>query len=238
MEDKTNGQLLPAKREELVQWIESKAPKGASSRGTNNNNDEGTSTDVVSVIEKIKNAYKMLEAGTPYEPPSKKVKTSNTNNENNMNQASHTKNDNNDEKLFLKQIDLYNQYHKKYKNDDIKDILGYNRQYKTGTKDFLIMKLIDGTIYGRLGRCPICTAGRLKIKEDDCYTVTCAGTFDETMNVRMDCSFKCTTATAPRYQPWYVNMKIDSNMFRSACDISERTRQDADPIFFVMKRCS
>ena len=109
--------------------------------------------------------------------------------------------------IFNYQVELYKKYHK-LKSDLLKDILGYNRQVKTGTKDILLMKLIDGLTYGRLARCSVCDGGRLKLIDDDCYTVTCSGTFDESLQTRIPCSFTCNTVTAPRSFPWYVQILI------------------------------
>lgn len=179
LHDKSDGQILPKKLDELVEAFESKGttPASASKGGDENNHDD-------SRITQIKEFYQVLASGEE-PPPAKKMKTK----------------DNKEHETFLRQVDLYGTYHKKYKNDEMKDILGYNRQVKTGTKDFLLMKLIDGCTFGRLGRCQLCNGGRLKLMEDG-MTVICGGTFDETSNVRIDCAFKCAASTAPRNQPW------------------------------------
>lgn len=173
--DKSEGKILPSQIDELVALVDSKAPK-AGNANTENNDDN--------IMSKLKREFQTTEESVPQSPPKKRKKE--------------IKGD----EIFMKQLELYGRYHKKYKNDEIKDILGYNRQTKTGTKDFLLMKLIDGSMYGRIARCELC-GGRLKLKEDG-DPVICSGTFDETMNVRIDCAFCSTAAKAPRYQPWYV----------------------------------
>ena len=53
-------------------------------------------------------------------------------------------------------VEAYKMY-KGCKNDDLKDILGWNRQIKKGTKEFMMYKCIDGHVFGRLATCPLCT---------------------------------------------------------------------------------
>jgi hypothetical protein len=54
---------------------------------------------------------------------------------------------------------------------DLGDVLQWNRQYKTGKKDYLMEKVIDGEVNGRLARCPLCT-GYPKLKEDGATVVS------------------------------------------------------------------
>jgi hypothetical protein len=186
--DKSEGKILPSHIDELVQHVESKTSKNVSG-----GNQKVESNSVISNL-KHKFQETMKESvDTGDLPPTKKVKKE-------------RKRDNDEDEIFKKQLELYGKFHNQFKNDEIKDILGYNRQTKTGTKDILLMKLIDGNTYGRLARCDVC-GGRLKLK-DDGNTVICSGTFDETRNLRMDCAFSCTAANAPRYQPWYVRMSL------------------------------
>jgi hypothetical protein len=85
---------------------------------------------------------------------------------------------------------------------DLGDIMQWNRQYKTGPKNFLMEKVIDGEVHGRLARCPLCS-GHLKLKEDG-STVVCHGSFDEGSQRRIECAYSGKPSEAPRFKPWYV----------------------------------
>ena len=76
----------------------------------------------------------------------------------------------------------------KVKVDDLKDLLRWNRQVLKGTKDFVLFKVLDGTVNGRLGLCLLC-GGKLKFMEDKEEMICCSGQFDESANVRIPCSF-------------------------------------------------
>jgi hypothetical protein len=84
------------------------------------------------------------------------------------------------------------------------DVLQWNKQFKTGPKDFQMEKLIDGEVYGRLARCPLCS-GAIKLQPDG-TTVTCHGTFDESLRVKMECAYQGKPSEAPRWKPWYVQV--------------------------------
>lgn len=90
----------------------------------------------------------------------------------------------------------------KHKNDDLKDILKWNRQFVTGTKNYLMVKVLDGYVNGRLARCQLCQGGRLKIDDTDCTVVQCNGQFDEDSQQRIPCTFQCSVKEAPRWKPW------------------------------------
>ena len=47
-----------------------------------------------------------------------------------------------------------------YSNQQLKDLLKKNLQSMTGNKDDLIMKCADGSVLGRIPRCPKCFGGR------------------------------------------------------------------------------
>jgi len=97
-------------------------------------------------------------------------------------------------------VDAYEQYHK-LKNDQLKELLKWNRQHVTGTKDVLLHRVVDGAVYGRLPRCPL-DGGRLKLLETaEC--VQCGGTFDESTMTRLDCTYKQPADQAVRAE-WYV----------------------------------
>ena len=54
-----------------------------------------------------------------------------------------------------KQLDAYGEIHK-WKADDLKNELRWNRQVLVGTKPVLLRKVIDGRVNGRLAHCPDC----------------------------------------------------------------------------------
>ena len=73
-----------------------------------------------------------------------------------------------------------------------------------GKKDFILFKVADGQIHGRLGRCPI-DGGKLKFTEGDYEYIHCNGIFDESSQVRIPCDFKGSrTDKALRLQPFYT----------------------------------
>jgi hypothetical protein len=82
------------------------------------------------------------------------------------------------------------------------DVLQWNRQFKTGPKDYMMEKVIDGEVHGRLARCPLCT-GKLKLLENG-TTVVCNGKFDEDIQLKILCGYTGKASEAPRYKPWYV----------------------------------
>lgn len=93
-----------------------------------------------------------------------------------------------------------------YKNDDLKDVLRWNRQLVSGNRDMLLTRILDGHMNGRLGRCPTCHKGRMKLTEEDVEnrTAHCNGYYDEDMATRVPCFFKCKLEQAPRLQPWFT----------------------------------
>lgn len=102
-------------------------------------------------------------------------------------------------------LEAFGHYHDK-KGGDLGDILQWNRQFKSGKKDYQLEKVIDGHVHGRLGRCALCT-GRLKLNEGGA-TVKCNGSFDEDKQIRIDCAFVAPAAEAPRWKPWYVQIPV------------------------------
>jgi hypothetical protein len=86
----------------------------------------------------------------------------------------------------------------------LKEILGWNLQYKTGDKELVLTKVLDGHVHGRLGRCQDCRGGRLYIAEDG-VTVICRGIFDEHTLSRVPCDYRGTVMDCPRWQPWCVS---------------------------------
>jgi len=93
----------------------------------------------------------------------------------------------------------------KMKNDDLKSVIRWNLGYgTTGTKDVLLMRIIDGHVNGRLARCPTCFKGKLWLKDEDAgATIICKGYYDEDIAQRIPCGYATPVASAPRLQPWY-----------------------------------
>ena len=112
-------------------------------------------------------------------------------------------------------VDSYDAHHKE-KIDELKDVLRWNRQHLTGTKDVLLQRIMDGEVHGRLPLCPV-DGGRLKLS-DDSHTVSCAGTFDEATQTRLDCSYRVTASDAPRAE-WYVKIVQGVRVCARACGV-------------------
>lgn len=88
------------------------------------------------------------------------------------------------------------------KNDDLKDLLRWNRQPLGGNRAELMSRVIDGRVHGRIGRCTSCIQGKLKLSEDG-TSASCSGYFDEDASARISC-FNCfPLSKVPRLQPWY-----------------------------------
>lgn len=104
---------------------------------------------------------------------------------------------------FRQMVELYKEHHKK-KIDDLKDYLRWNKQILAGKKDFVLFKVIDGMIHGRLGTCPL-DGGALKFQEGDYEKVVCSGKFDEDNQIRIPCEFTGKrTDAALREKPFHV----------------------------------
>ncbi|GKY98304.1 hypothetical protein MPSEU_000788000 [Mayamaea pseudoterrestris] len=116
---------------------------------------------------------------------------------------------------------------------DLKEILQWNRQHVTGTKPVLMIRVLDGALRGRLARCTLCEGGRLKL-HDDGATVTCSGAFDEERNVRVACQYHGKAESAPRWQPWLMQMPTkeeDEEMDRLIAEAKGEvpSASDSDP---------
>lgn len=176
MEDSTGGEILPAKTEEIVKAIETKAGKKKAGEA-----------DLASPVAKLRAQYEKKQGGK--EPPTKKIKKCD----------GCVDDDYSDDAI---RVELYGTYHKQTV-DQLKDYLRWNRQVLTGTKDVLLAKVIDGEFYqARLARCELC-GGKLKLMEDG-VTVHCSGSFDEDTQRRIECGFTVKAEKAPRWKPWYV----------------------------------
>lgn len=175
LHDETDDDILATQAEDIIARLEAAVLKKNIKKRSN----AGTEleTNLIDYVHKVKRAFEATQDGE--EPPTKKVKT---------------------EGSLQDDINVYATYHS-MKGTELADILKWNRQVKTGKKDELLAKVMDGALRGRLGFCPVCTQGRLKISPD--FGVVCNGWFNEDLQYRVDCSFSCSVTQAPRLQPWY-----------------------------------
>jgi len=188
-----NGNVFPDKTDEVVQAI-----LGPSLVDTTKGNDKEGHSAVSRALQKVKDEWETTlgDDTKKTSQPTKKIKTENGG------AASPTT-------VVSQKVQAYDKYHKET-NTHLKDVLKWNKQTQTGTKDFLLAKVLDGVVYGRLARCVLCTGGRLKLEEsasgvhvEDGMMVVCSGNFDEDMNRRIPCAFQCKPSEAPRWEPWY-----------------------------------
>jgi hypothetical protein len=177
--DSSGGLILPGKAEELAEGIGAKVvqAKAAAAKVV-----QAKAAAATSAISKLRDGYakcqREVEEGT--EPASKKRKSVDT-----------------------AHLDAFG------KIEDMKvaglcDVLEWNKQSNTGPKAFQMMKVIDGEVYGRLAGCPLCS-GAINL-QPDCITVTCHGTFDESLRIKMECAYQAKPSEAPRWKPWYVQV--------------------------------
>jgi hypothetical protein len=85
-------------------------------------------------------------------------------------------------------------HNKKTNRDELKATLHRNGQNVTGTVKILLERIEDGEARGKLGLCPNCSGGKLKISETNLHVVFCSR--------KMACGFQCPAETAPRCGPW------------------------------------
>ena len=120
----------------------------------------GGDGDVNDIMTRLKVAYKEGKTGEDdnddEEPASKKAKLKSTS----------------EEEEFSQMLSLYHKY-AKMTVGGLKDFLKWNGQIQGGVKNFVLFKVIDGELHGRLSQCPLCQ-GNLKFVEDDydkvCFT--------------------------------------------------------------------
>ena len=88
--------------------------------------------------------------------------------------------------------------------DKLKETLGLNNAIKSGAKQELIDRCVDGALYGALPRCPDCGGGVLKVTYPSKYghggegRYYCPGYHDGDCFLR--CSFTTTTVARPTWQ--------------------------------------
>ncbi|CAJ1946251.1 unnamed protein product [Cylindrotheca closterium] len=78
--------------------------------------------------------------------------------------------------------------------DKLKAVLQRNGQNVTGTVQVLLTRVADGEAHGKLGLCPRCKGGKLKICMDNSEFVYCSR--------KTLCGFQCVAHHAPRAGPW------------------------------------
>ena len=76
-------------------------------------------------------------------------------------------------------------------------VLSWNQQKVTGTRSVLFQRIIEVQVNGRLGMCPTCIEGKLKLSDEDWNIVICNGYFDKDTLDRVPCMFKCTKDETP-----------------------------------------
>lgn len=86
----------------------------------------------------------------------------------------------------------------------LQDILSWNNVVKTGTKDVLLTRVIDGFVYGRIDKCVACKYGQPRVS-DDGSAIVCPGYFNEDKGYRVPCGNSIFIESAPRLNPWYIN---------------------------------
>ncbi len=82
---------------------------------------------------------------------------------------------------------------------ELQDILTWNNVVKTGTKEVLLTRVIDGFVYGRIGKCVVCKEGRPKIT-DDGGAIECTGYFNNQKGYHAQCGNRIAVESAKRYE--------------------------------------
>mmetsp|Transcript_16113 Transcript_16113/g.19686 ORF Transcript_16113/g.19686 Transcript_16113/m.19686 type:complete len:457 (+) Transcript_16113:117-1487(+) len=174
LEDNSDDKVLEdeTKRQEIIEKISTKASKTAKKEDD---------AKVDSYIAVVKSNAELLDAKNDDEgPPKKKIKLSND--------------DKAKAEAYLKYKDM--------KTDELKDLLSWNKIHKTGKKEFLLIRAIDGNVYGRIPKCAACGEGRPRIS-DDGSEIICSGYFDEDNAAHKTCGTKMKVENARRIQPWF-----------------------------------
>jgi hypothetical protein len=86
----------------------------------------------------------------------------------------------------------------------LKRILQKNCQHISGSKKTLLERIADGRQHGRLGHCPYCKRGRLKVHQDEdaMSFVVCPGFFDVVNHQAVPCTYSSPAEEAPRIGEW------------------------------------
>lgn len=151
-------ELLEVRKDEILGMLRAAATKTKSkAKSAKSQDDEGPAN----IMDRLKEAAKLDDDDD--EPAKKKAKT---------------KKPTKEEKEFKAMLSLYRKYDKSVTVSELKDILRWNKQIIGGTKAFVLFKVIDGELHGRLSMCPLCQ-GDLKYLEGDYDKIHCSGRFDE-----------------------------------------------------------
>ena len=145
LEDNTDEGILndEEKAAEIVALIEQKGCRKKVDAETGKTLPQGASD----VIDKIKRTADLIAQEDEDGPKSKKVKTE-------ISETDRAK------------AEILSMFSSK-KVDELKDVLRWNKQIVGGNKDTLLARIIDAKLNGRLGRCPSCLRGRIKLTEED-----------------------------------------------------------------------
>eukprot|EP00934_Nitzschia_sp_Nitz4_P003434 Nitzschia sp. Nitz4//scaffold29_size155292//65550//67145//NITZ4_002656-RA/size155292-processed-gene-0.45-mRNA-1//-1//CDS//3329546442//3424//frame0 len=191
--------ILPAKLEKIIALVQEANAAGPVKRKKGSSGDDTPKT----FMDRVK-----AQALSEDEPPKKKSKA------------------NNDDE-FEQFVELYKEHHKK-KADNLKDYLRWNRQVLQGTKDFVLFKVLDGMIHGRLGNCPL-DGGRLKYPEGEYDHVVCMGRFDEDNQVRLPCEFQGDRSDPKlRCKPFYLQEPSEEEK-EEMDKLQEEARGESNP---------
>ncbi len=84
-------------------------------------------------------------------------------------------------------------------SSELKRFLEFNKQPKTGKKEDLVERCLDGFLYGALPKCPTCRRGKLTFYEDSGAYV-CGGYFDVNSKRMISCNFRSTSLERGRWE--------------------------------------
>ena len=172
LEDNTDEGILndEGKVAEIITLLEQKGCRKKVDAETGETLPQGASD----VIDKIKRTAELIAQEDEDGPKSKKIKTE-------ISETDRAK------------AEILSMFSSK-KVDELKDVLRWNKQIVGGNKDTLLARIIDAKLNGRLGRCPSCLRGRIKLTEEDG-----GGEYDRAL------------------MPYYNTHGIDSIRYHSLC---------------------
>mmetsp|Transcript_23641 Transcript_23641/g.35163 ORF Transcript_23641/g.35163 Transcript_23641/m.35163 type:complete len:458 (-) Transcript_23641:1161-2534(-) len=194
--DNTDAKILddPTEKQQIIEQIDTKATKKQTKKA------QQSGSKYMAAVKR--NADQLLaESGGEEGPAKKKVKLSDD--------------DKAKANAYIKFIGM--------KIGELQDILSWNNVLKTGTKDVLLTRVIDGFVYGRIGKCVACKLGQPKIS-DDGSKIECKGYFNSDKGFPVPCGNTVAVESAVRFKPWYINepteeeenaMKEESNISSS-----------------------
>lgn len=96
---------------------------------------------------------------------------------------------------------------KPMKNAELQDILAWNNVVKTGTKDVLLTRVMDGYLHGRIAKCFVCGKGQPKISDDGSHVI-CTGFFDSASVIPIPCGTKSKPKDVKRYVLFVVRCML------------------------------